>query len=97
MYYYEAIFLLELAYPSDPRYEKSVPRNFSLPFDLLCHVQKGKTLLRGSSVGVSARKAKPCRPKRDKGREKEDLFLVIALKARISEVKTTEVHVCLHT
>lgn len=40
MYYYEAIFLLELAYPTDPRYEKSIPRNFSLPFDLLYHVQK---------------------------------------------------------
>lgn len=43
-------------------------------------------------------KQSPVGPKeRDKGREKEeDLLLVIALKARISEMKTTEVHVCLH-
>lgn len=49
--------------------------------------------------GCFSVKAKPCRPKReDKGREKqEDLFLVIALKARISKAKTTEVQVCVHT
>lgn len=38
-------------------------------------------------------KQSPVGPKeKDKGREKEDLFLVIALKARISKVETTEVH-----
>lgn len=44
-------------------------------------------------------KQSPVGPKeKDKGREKEeDLFLVIALKARISKVKTAEVQVCLHT
>jgi len=38
MYYYKAIFFLELAYPADPKYQKTNPRNFSLPFGLLCHV-----------------------------------------------------------
>jgi len=88
MHHYKVIFFLQIAYPADPRHRKSIPQNFSLPFCLLCHVQKGKELLRSSSVGVSIWKVKPCRAKKERQRwQKKDLFVVIALKARISQVK----------